>query len=167
MRTLTIALSAVCVAALAVTVPQASIDDYFFSRPNCTNLTGTVIGEPPAYTTLRREDIAWLREAAAERAALQSRSWNGLPISIKTVPNKIGSFPLSSSNTFSRYVTAKEWVSGSLQTNIVTTQIGCRRRRRLKARTCHGTPTSLQTSPRLTRPIIGATTAIPTTPRNA
>ncbi len=119
MRTLTIALSAVCVAALAVTVPQASIDDYFFSRPNCTNLTGTVIGEPPAYTTLRREDIAWLREAAAERAALQSRSWNGLPISIKTVPNKIGSFPLSSSNTFSRYVTAKEWVSGSLQTNIV------------------------------------------------
>ena len=119
MRTLTIALAAVCAAAFAATVPQSSIDDYYFSRPNCTNVTGTVIGEPPAYSTLRREDIAWLREAAAERAALQSRSWSGLSTSIVQEVTKIGSFPLSSSNTFSHFTSAKEWVNGTLETNIV------------------------------------------------
>ena len=63
-------------------------------------------------------DIAWLREAAAERAALQSRSWSGLSTSRVQVP-KLGSFPLSSSNTFSKFTTAKEWVNGNLETNIV------------------------------------------------
>lgn len=114
-----IALLGACAAAFAAAVPQKSIGDYFFSRPNCTNVTGTVIGEPPAYSTLRREDIAWLREAAAERAALQTRSWRGLPTSRVLAPTEIGSFPLSSSNAFRRITTAKEWANGVLETNIV------------------------------------------------
>ncbi len=113
-----LAVVASLLSAFAVTVPQSSIDKYYFSRPNCTNVTGTVIGQPPAYSTLRREDIAWLREAAAERAALQSRTWNGLSSSRVYTP-VLGSFPLSQTNRFYRYVTAKEWINNELQTNIV------------------------------------------------
>lgn len=119
MPQLAIALLGACAAAFAAAVPQKSIGDYYFSRPICTNVTGTVIGEPPAYSTLRREDIAWLREAFAERRALLTRKWRGARRSIDLTPTAIGRYPLSSSNAFRRITTAKEWKNGVLETNIV------------------------------------------------
>lgn len=109
---------AVCgVVVVAATVPQKTVGDYYFSRPIHTNLTGTVMGKPPAYTVLRYEDIAWLREAACERAALLSRSWRGLSTSRVLMP-QYGPFPLSQTNRFYRYSTAKEWQDGHMVTNI-------------------------------------------------
>lgn len=102
----------------AATVPQRTLEDYYFSRPIHTNLTGTVMGKPPAYNVMRYEDIAWLREAACERAALLAKSWRRLSTSRVLMPN-YGPFPLSYSNRFYRYTTAKEWVSGQMVTNIV------------------------------------------------
>lgn len=119
MPQLAIALLGACAAAFAAAVPQKSIGDYYFTHPICTNITGTVIGEPPAYSTLRREDIAWLREAFAERRALLTRKWRGARRSIDLTPTAIGRYPLSSSNAFRRITTAKEWKNGVLETNIV------------------------------------------------
>lgn len=118
-RLLSISLVSVGVlAAAAATVPQQTLEDYYFSRPNMTNLTGTVIGDPPAYNVLRREDLAWIYEAAQERQALASRSWRGPGSHIASEP-RFGHWPLSSSNQFSHYVTAHEWRNGHFETNIV------------------------------------------------
>lgn len=113
-----------CVFALAsavraASVPQTSADKYYFSRPNGTNaIQGRVIGSPPAYNVLRREDIAWLREAYCERAALKSRDWRGLAETSVLAP-RFGPFPLSHSNTFHRYTTGVFWENGNRVTNIV------------------------------------------------
>lgn len=118
-RLLSISLVSVGVlAAAAATVPQQTLEDYYFSRPDMTNLTGTVIGDPPAYNVLRREDLAWIYEAAQERQALASRSWRGPGSHIASEP-RFGHWPLSSSNQFSHYVTAHEWRNGHFETNIV------------------------------------------------
>lgn len=114
---------ALCAAALAphgspaATVPQDSIGKYYFSAPYGTNMTGTVIGEPPAYRVLRREDIAWLREAACERAALAQGEWWGF--GRRRLEPQFGSWPLAESNRFARFTAAKEWCGGILETNIV------------------------------------------------
>lgn len=111
--------------ASAATVPQKSQTDYYFSIPNATNsvtrtnLIGQVIGQPPAYRTLRREDIAWLRESACERAALANGSWwttNSPGVTLRPV---FGHFPLSHTNRFASYTIAREWRGGHLETNIV------------------------------------------------
>lgn len=118
-RLLSISLVSVGVlAAAAATVPQQTLEDYYFSRPNMTNLTGTVIGDPPAYNVLRREDLAWIYEAAQERQALASRSWRGPGSHIASEP-RFGHWPLASSNQFARYVVAHEWRNGHFETNIV------------------------------------------------
>lgn len=75
---------AFCGAACAASVPQTSADTYYFSRPNLpSNIVGRVMGDPPAYHVMRSEDVAWLREAYAERAALAGDywpdEWDGLP----------------------------------------------------------------------------------------
>ena len=101
----------------AATVPQDSIGKYFFSSPYSTNITGTVIGDPPAYRVPRREDIAWIREAASERAALAQGSWWGTS-STRLEPD-FGRWPLADSNRFARFTAAKEWRGGILETNIV------------------------------------------------
>jgi len=117
------ALAAWC--AFAAVVPQKSQDDYLFSLPNATNsltrtnLFGVVIGEPPAYSVLRREDIAWLREAACERAALAAGTWWTTNSRGRVEKPVFGHFPLAQSNRFTRYTAAREWRGGHLETNIV------------------------------------------------
>lgn len=117
------ALSAWCV--FAAVVPQKSQENYYFSLPNatnsltCTNLFGVVIGDPPAYPVLRREDIAWLREAACERAALASGAWWTTNSKGRVEKPVFGHFPLAQSNTFTRYTSAREWRNGHIETNIV------------------------------------------------
>lgn len=101
----------------AATVPQDSAGKYFFSTPYSTNLVGTVIGDPPAYRTLRREDIAWIREAACERAALAQGTWWGFEQA--RLEPEFGRWPLSESNRFARFTAAREWRGGILETNIV------------------------------------------------
>lgn len=116
---------ALCGAALAADVPQKSQADYYFSVPNATNsvtrtnLLGKVIGQPPAYRSLRREDVAWLREAACERAALANGSWWTTNDLGRTERPVFGHFPLSETNRFSRSTIAREWRNGNLETNIV------------------------------------------------
>lgn len=110
---------------LSATVPQKSQDDYYFSIPNATNsvtrtnLLGQVIGQPPAYRSLRREDVAWLREAACERAALAAGSWWTTNSVVRKEVPAFGHFPLSHTNRFSRYTIAREWRNGNLETNVV------------------------------------------------
>lgn len=112
-------------AALAADVPQKSQTDYYFSVPTATNsvtrtnLVGKVVGQPPAYRTLRREDVAWLREAACERAALANGSWWTTNSPGMTLRPVFGHFPLSQTNRFASYTIAREWRGGHLETNIV------------------------------------------------
>lgn len=110
-------LLSLAIALPAATVPQDSAGKYFFSTPYSTNLVGTVIGDPPAYRALRREDIAWIREAACERCALADGAWWGYE-QIREEP-EFGRWPLSESNRFERFATAREWRGGILETNIV------------------------------------------------
>lgn len=84
-----------------------------------TNFLGVVIGEPPAYRSLRREDIAWIREAACERSALARGSWWDTRNPGRMLKPVFGRFPLSDTNRFSFYTIASEWVGDSLQRNIV------------------------------------------------
>lgn len=105
----------------AADVPQRTVDDYYFSRPIHTNLTGTIMGYPPAYDVMRYEDIAWLREAACERAALIGRSRATLPAATEHVL-EYGTFPLSETNRFSRWTIAKKWNGGVLTTNVIVGQ---------------------------------------------
>lgn len=100
-------------------VPQDSLADYYFSRPLSTNFAGVVIGDPPAYRSLRREDIAWIREAACERSALALGYWWSHSNPGRMLYPEFGHFPLSDTNRFSRYTIAREWIGDSLQTNIV------------------------------------------------
>ena len=101
----------------AATVPQDQIGKYFFSSPLSTNVTGTVVGEPSAYRVLRREDFAWIREAASERAALAQGAWWGTEQA--RLEPEFGRWPLAESNRFSRFTAALEWVGGLPVTNIV------------------------------------------------
>ena len=125
MRVLSILPALVLFGAFAATVPQKSQYDYYFSIPNATNsvtrtnLIGEVIGQPPAYMTLRREDVAWLREAACERAALANGSWWTTNSPGRERRPVFGHFPLSHTNRFNRYTIAREWRNGQLETNIV------------------------------------------------
>ncbi len=105
----------------AATVPQTSAEDYRFSRPNLpSNIVGQVIGDPPAYHVMRSEDVAWLREAYAERVALMGYAyniaWNGLP-QIETYEPRFGKWPLSWTNRFAYCTTATEPLQGGSDTN--------------------------------------------------
>lgn len=106
----------------AATVPQDSADKYYFSRPNMqSNIVGVVMGDPPAYSLPRSEDIAWLREAWCERAALaqENPAWTGL-VDVVTLEPKFGRWTIEHTNDFARYVTAAEPTGdGGLSTNIV------------------------------------------------
>ena len=70
--------SILCAALMSSIVAQAATnplganaDGYLFSVPVCTNrLEGVVMGYPPAYRTLRIEDMDYLAEAARERASV-------------------------------------------------------------------------------------------------
>ena len=105
---------------LGADVPQASRADYHFSRPLSTNFAGVVIGgPPPAYRVLRREDVAWLREAACERAALAQGRWWTTNAPGRTDRPVFGHFPLSATNRFHRCTVAREWRGGHLETNVV------------------------------------------------
>lgn len=116
--------------AFSATVPQQSASDYYFSRPNLpSNITGRVMGAPPAYSVMRSEDVAWLREAYCERAALLSRQWTGLA-SNAVLRAEYGKWPLSETNRFYRWTTAAEpTADGGLATNVIvgynwTTNLG-------------------------------------------
>ena len=106
----------------AATVPQNSAEKYYFSRPNLpSNIVGVVMGDPPAYNLPRSEDVAWLREAWCERAAMVAGGggWNGLPEYETEVP-VFGKWPLAETNRFRHWTTATELLSdGVLATNII------------------------------------------------
>lgn len=122
-RAILTALAVVSGGVFSAVVPQTSAEDYFFSRPNLpSNIVGRVIGDPPAYHVMRSEDVAWLREAYAERAAIMggfAYTWNGLP-QITTYAMHEGKWPLSYTNRFAKWTTATEpSQGGGLATNII------------------------------------------------
>lgn len=103
---------------LAAAVPQTSAELYFFSRPNVpSNIVGQVMGSPAAYSVPRSEDVAWLYEAACERRALKSGSWN-MASNTVYVPH-FGSWALAESNRFVRWTAARVVHDGAATTNIV------------------------------------------------
>lgn len=103
---------------LAAAVPQTSAESYFFSRPNApSNIVGQIMGSPAAYSVPRSEDVAWLYEAACERQALKSGSWN-MANNTVYVP-QFGSWPLSESNRFVQWTAALVVTNGTAATNIV------------------------------------------------
>lgn len=56
---------------LAAVSPLATANDYVFARPAVTNaIHGLVMGDTGDYGTMRYEDVAFLKEAFSERAAL-------------------------------------------------------------------------------------------------
>ena len=101
-------------------VPQKSAADYYFSRPNLPdNIHGVVMGDPPGYSIIRSEDVAWLYEAYCERYALLYGAFVGLVKTATEVPES-GRWPLSDASRFSRIVTATfPDGHGGLETNIV------------------------------------------------
>ena len=110
----------------AATVPQRSADDYHFSRPNApSNIVGVVMGDPPAYHLPRSEDVAWLREAWAERVALAGGSpfgnwWTGTLAQVVEEVPRFGRWPLAETNRFSAWVAASETTAGGgVATNVV------------------------------------------------
>lgn len=114
-----------CVGALAVDVPLRSYEDYRYSRPNLiSNIVGKVIGDPPDYHIPRSEDVAWLREAWAERVAIAGGepfgdSWTGnLPVAVMEVTDT-GIWPMSNTNRFSRWETGIFQINGKVVTNII------------------------------------------------
>jgi len=60
----------------AVTLSLVSTNDYRFTSPGTTNLCGKGMGKQASYRVPRAEDIAFLREAYAERACLLSGTTN-------------------------------------------------------------------------------------------
>lgn len=50
--------------------PLASTNDYYYTTPKTTNIFGRVMGENGDYKLVRAEDLAFINEAWAERAAL-------------------------------------------------------------------------------------------------
>lgn len=103
----------------AATVDQRSPADYFFSRPNLqSNIVGEIMGSPPSYHVMRSEDVAWLYEAARERAALKLGGWYGLA-SNATLRAEFGRWSLSDSNRFERWTSALVVSNGIPTTNIV------------------------------------------------
>lgn len=124
------ALVAIALAASGASVPQTAADQYVFSRPNLpSNIVGVVMGDPPAYSIPRSEDVAWLREAYAERATLAGDGgWTGLQ-EVVTLEPRFGSWPLSASNQFERWVTATSLqADGSVATNIIVGYIAATNR---------------------------------------
>lgn len=123
-RSTSILLALACGAALAASVPQTDANKYLFSRPNLpSNIVGKVMGVPPAYHVMRSEDVAWIHEAYAERAALAGDywpdEWDGLP-RIETYAPTFGKWPLSERNRFACYTTATAPAqNGGLATNII------------------------------------------------
>jgi len=51
----------------AVTLSLASTNDYTFTTPGTTNLSGVGMGPNPSYAIVRGEDVSFLREAYEER----------------------------------------------------------------------------------------------------
>ena len=102
-------------------VSQSSASDYHYSRPNLqSNIQGRVIGEVPEYDILRSEDIAWLREAYAERWALAG-NFSGLSTNVSSAPI-FGEWDMSlkDDKRYTGWVSAtKPNGSGGLSTNIV------------------------------------------------
>lgn len=70
----------------AATTPLASASDYYFTVPGTSNIVGKVMGDGGDYKLVRQEDIAWLREAVAERrgmAAGTDKNTNAIPTLVK------------------------------------------------------------------------------------
>jgi len=117
--------SVLCGGVLAATVRQRSADDYYFSRPNLpSNIVGTVMGDPPAYHIPRSEDVAWLREAWAERVALAGgspfgNSWTGVLADVVVQVPEFGKWPMSETNRFAKWTTGTFVVGSNVVTNIV------------------------------------------------
>lgn len=117
-RIIAIAISAAAFcAAYAASVPQTSADKYYFTIPrHPAGIKGVVMGDPPAYSVMRSEDISWIQEAVAERQALA-----GSGPYLKTVLDvpEFGKWPVSSNNGFRSWVTATFYDNGALTTNII------------------------------------------------
>lgn len=117
--------SVLCGGVLAATVPQRSAEDYFFSRPNLpSNILGTVMGDPPAYHVPRSEDVAWLREAWAERVALAGgspfgNSWTGVLADVVVEVPEFGRWPMSETNRFTKWTTDTFLEGENVVTNVV------------------------------------------------
>lgn len=72
---LSVVLLHACCHAAFITVPQSSASDYIFTVPAAPALIrGKVIDPDNPHGTIRYEDVAWLQEAYAERAAIASGS---------------------------------------------------------------------------------------------
>jgi len=105
-------------AAMAETVPQDSPEKYYFTTPlHPGGIKGIVMGDPPAYRVMRSEDIDWLREAAAERAALLNGAG---PEKIRRylVP-EFGKWPITAKNGWEKWTTAVFMENESIVTNII------------------------------------------------
>ena len=81
-RTLLAFLCALTLPAPAATVTPATATNYYFSAPLYpAHIRGEVMGDPPAYRTVRSEDADWLFEAFQERFALRTGSLlSALPV---------------------------------------------------------------------------------------
>lgn len=98
----------------AVSVTPSSATNYIFTTPLFpSSIRGVVMGDPPAYYTARGEDVDWMFEAYAERAALMA---GRVPSKTERLSAAFGKWPLSETNRFARWTTA---VDASGSTNIV------------------------------------------------
>ena len=108
---------------IAAPVPQNSADKYYYTTPIANKLIqGIVMGTPPAYRSMRYEDVAWLEEAEAERNKMAAgediNPTNEIKRIVRAVP-EYGRWPLAETTRFARWVTAMFLEGDSLVTNII------------------------------------------------
>lgn len=105
--------AAACCACAALVTPN-SASSYVFSSPRYpAHIRGLVMGDPPAYRTVRSEDADWFAEAFLERLQLRQGT---LPSPEEVLVPEFGNWPISATNRFSRWTTA---VDAAGVTNIV------------------------------------------------
>lgn len=98
----------------AATVTPNAASNYVFTAPMLpAHIRGEVMGDPPAYRTVRSEDADWMLEAFEERFALRDGS---LPCPGTVLVPEFGTWALSETNRFHSWSTA---VSAAGVTNIV------------------------------------------------
>lgn len=105
--------AAACCAYAALVTPNAA-SNYVFSSPRYpAHIRGLVMGDPPAYRTVRSEDADWFAEAFQERFRLRQGT---LPSPEEVLVPEFGNWPISATNRFFRWTTA---VDAAGVTNIV------------------------------------------------
>lgn len=106
--TLSIFAAIACASAFSASTSLSSANDYLFTIPFTTNITGNVMGDSGDGSAMSAEDLCWLHEALAERFALSHPGSYDHSVTNDLVCEReeTGTWGLSETNDCIRFVTA-------------------------------------------------------------